>query len=151
MTCRYRKTHQKRLILRRKPSPSSPITLVDAITFTTTISAGVTPKISFSPVGHQRQLMDAFLTSTNMRVDKHEVVVGLAVACPPASQGRLRGLTTTPYLPDIAFPTIPTLIMPPFPPLTSGPTAICTQQLAATAVNQQIVRFELLKVVMVAS
>jgi hypothetical protein len=61
-------------------SPAGLPTMVDTITFTTTISAGLTPKIVLSPVGTAAQLMDASLVGTLMRVDKHQVIVGLALA-----------------------------------------------------------------------
>lgn len=126
-----------------KPSSSAPIAMVDTITFTTTISAGVTPKISFSPVGHAWQLMDATLASTNMREDKHEVVVGLALSTAPPS-GSYRSVQTM-------YPTTfmtPALITS--PASEANGAAATNQQIALTAVNQQIVRFELSKAVIVA-
>jgi hypothetical protein len=70
-------------------SAPGPPTMVDSIIFTTTISAGLTPKISLSPVGTATQLMDASLAGSVMRVDTHQVIVGLALgpplAGPPAS------------------------------------------------------------------
>jgi hypothetical protein len=125
------------------PTSSAPIAMVDTITFTTTISAGLTPKISFSPIGHAWQLMDASLASTNMREDKHEVIVGLALSSAPPSQVH-RSLQTM-YSTNFTTPALITA------PLTSESSAAAVnQQIALTAVNQQIVRFELSKAVIVA-
>jgi hypothetical protein len=45
----------KGLSLKNNASSSAPIAMVDSITFTTTISAGLTPKAAFSPVGQAWQ------------------------------------------------------------------------------------------------
>lgn len=66
--------------------------MVDTIIFTTTISAGLTPKVTFSPAGTGVQLMDASLAGTVSRVDTHEVVIGLALGSSPANTGALSAL-----------------------------------------------------------
>jgi len=73
-------------------SPAGPPTMVDTIIFTTTISAGLTPKVTFSPAGTGVQLMDASLAGTVSRVDTHEVVIGLALGSSPANTGALSAL-----------------------------------------------------------
>jgi hypothetical protein len=57
-------------------NPKGPPTLVDQLQFTTTVSLGATPKVTFSPV---RTVMDAFVTLKAQRQDTHTVTVGLAI------------------------------------------------------------------------
>ena len=59
------------------------------VTFTTTLSASATPKITFKPTGTAFQLIDAGLTGDVSRTDQHEVTVGLALprAQPSISTG----------------------------------------------------------------
>jgi hypothetical protein len=96
-------------------------TMVDTITFTTTISGGLTPKISLSPVGKAVQIMDASLTGTVMRVDAHEVIIGLAV---PASVPDAKTGITSKFISHVPQSS------------TTGEIA------AAAAVAQQINRFD---------
>jgi hypothetical protein len=58
--------------------------MADNLTFTTTLDASVTPKITFTPTGTAFQLTDAALTGELKRTDMHEVTVGLAL---PTSAG----------------------------------------------------------------
>jgi hypothetical protein len=66
-------------------TPAGPPTMVDNLTFTTTVSAGLTPQIKLSPVGTDVQLMDASLAGTVMRMDTHTVTIGLALGKSPAT------------------------------------------------------------------
>jgi hypothetical protein len=63
-------------------NPTGVPAMVDSLTFTTTISGGLTPKISLSPVGTRWQLMDASIAGSVTRVDTHNVIIGLGVAKP---------------------------------------------------------------------
>jgi hypothetical protein len=132
-----------------KTTAASP-TMVETLTFTTTINAGVTPSITLMPVGKATQLTSASLGFTWMRQDVHEVIVGLGMPTVPAPEGDAKKLVPklvpystiasahgtaararTPLLIDAAVPvgTSP----------SSGPA------LALEAVNNQIIRFEALQ------
>lgn len=65
-------------------TPAGPPTMVDTLIFTTTISAGLTPKVTFSPAGTGVQLMDATLVGSVMRMDTHQVIIGMALGKPSA-------------------------------------------------------------------
>lgn len=104
-----------------------PPTMADTITFTTTVSGGLTPKVVFTPVGKALQLLDATLAATANRTDKHSVVVGL-------------GLPSAPIYPGSALNAFVTANARP----RTGETA------ALQAVNQQIQRFEIAKPFIVA-
>jgi hypothetical protein len=59
-------------------NPSGAPTMVDTLTFITTVNAGLTPSISLTPkIGVQ--LTSASLAGTVQRVDTHKVVIGMAV------------------------------------------------------------------------
>jgi hypothetical protein len=60
--------------------PDGPPTMVDNLTFTTTVSASATPKIAFTPVGDAFHLASADFTASADRTDAHSVAVGLAIA-----------------------------------------------------------------------
>lgn len=60
-------------------SPGGPPSIADQLTFTTTIDAGLTPKVTFSPVGHTLEMSDAGFSGKVSRVDTHTVTVGLAL------------------------------------------------------------------------
>lgn len=62
-----------------KATPAGPPTMADKLTFTTTLDASATPKISFTPTGTALQLTDAALTAELKRTDMHEVTIGLAL------------------------------------------------------------------------
>jgi hypothetical protein len=62
-----------------KAQPTAPPTMTDDLTFTTTLDASATPKITFTPIGTVFQLTDASLTGEVKRTDMHEVTVGLAL------------------------------------------------------------------------
>lgn len=74
-----------------------PPTLVDALTFTTTVTASATPKVVFSPVGNTLSVLDASLSGTVTRQDVHKVTVGLAI--PEASVSQLGPLQTSLFHP----------------------------------------------------
>lgn len=59
--------------------PNGPPTLVDALLFTTTISGSVTPQVNFAPIGRTLSVSHAQLDLAASRVDKHQVVIGLAL------------------------------------------------------------------------
>jgi hypothetical protein len=104
-----------------------PPTMADTLTFTTTISAGLNPKVTFTPVSNNFQLMDASITAGAMRIDKHQLIVGLGL--PTAPKFTATGFTS-------AFVSAA--------PKQSGEAA------AVQAVAQQIIRFEIAKPLIVA-
>ena len=57
-------------------SLKGPPTMVDQLQFTTTVSLGATPKVTFAPV---RTFMDASLGLKAARQDTHTVTIGLAI------------------------------------------------------------------------
>lgn len=57
-----------------------PPTMVDKLTFTTTINLSATPKVEFTPVNDRFQLLNANLKASADRADRHEVAIGLAIA-----------------------------------------------------------------------
>jgi hypothetical protein len=59
--------------------PNGPPTLVDALLFTTTISGSVTPQVNFAPIGRTLSVSHAQLDLAASRIDKHQVVIGLAL------------------------------------------------------------------------
>jgi hypothetical protein len=83
-----------------KEKPTGPPTLVDQLSFTTTISGSVTPTITFTPAGTRLQVMDASLPVSVTRTDLHKVTVGLALAgAGPKLIGGLRtGLFAAPLV-----------------------------------------------------
>jgi hypothetical protein len=99
-----------------------PPTMADTITFSTTISGGLAPKVTLTPLSNRFQIMDASLPIAATRVDKHQVIVGLGL--PAAPQFTKNGLTA-------AFISAA--------PRQSGEAA------AVQAVAQQIIRFEAAK------
>jgi hypothetical protein len=56
-----------------------PPTMVDKLTFTTTVNGSATPKVEFAPVGDRLQLANASLKASADRSDRHEVTIGLAL------------------------------------------------------------------------
>lgn len=108
-------------------SPAGLPAMVDTITFTTTISAGLTSKMVLSPVGKGWQLMDATFPGTVSRVDKHQVIIGLAL--PPKSKAGTAAINTN--LKQLFVSHV-----------AKGGTAT-GENAAAQAVAQQILRFGL--------
>ena len=120
--------------------------MADTLTFTTTLTAGITPTIMLTPVGKATQLTNASLAFAWSREDSHEVIIGLGmptVTVPEsdsktfvsyssiASAGGSAARARTPLLIDAAVPagTGP----------GSGPA------IAVEAANSQIIRFEALR------
>lgn len=62
------------------PGIKGPPTLTDTLTFTTTLTASVNPKIVFTPLTNIFQPVDASLTAAVGRTDVHQVAIGLAIA-----------------------------------------------------------------------
>jgi hypothetical protein len=63
----------------KKDDTKGPPTLVDALQFTTTISATATPHVEFTSIGRTLSVSHADLAANASRTDKHLVVVGLAL------------------------------------------------------------------------
>jgi hypothetical protein len=103
-------------------NPTGLPSMADTITFTTTLTGGVTPKIVLTPVGQAVQLMDASLGLTAMRVDHDQVTIGLALPAPATNPKQVAK-----FIPTFSSQNI------------SG-TGVGA---AAEAVSQQILRFEL--------
>jgi hypothetical protein len=57
-------------------NPKGPPTMVDQLQFTTTVSLGATPKVTFAPI---KTFMDASLMLKTSRQDTHTVTIGLAI------------------------------------------------------------------------
>lgn len=72
-----------------KDNPKAAPTLVDALEFTTTISGSAAPNVNFDPmmIGRNLSVLHADLAAEATRTDKHQVVVGLALA--EAAQAQL--------------------------------------------------------------
>jgi len=122
-------------------------TMVETLTFTTKITAGVTPQIMLTPIlrSSQLKLNSASLAFAWSRQDMHAVIVGLGMPTVPApednttrrlfstlsSAGGSAARVRTPLLIDAAVPP------------GDGPKS--GSALALEAVNSQIVRFEVLR------
>lgn len=127
------------------PSASAPIAMVDTVNFTTTIGAGVTAKVVFSPPGVDWRLADATLPLSATRTDKHQVIIGLALSGPPSPPGVLvtrvsrppgRPMAATAFLANANTPRVIAAR------LQSPDTG---EAVALDAVNAQILRFEVPK------
>ena len=115
-------------------STNGPPTMVDTISFTTTLTAGVTPTLTLTPVGAGVQLSGASLGVSLQRADVHQVIVGLALPTPivapsHSGDGSLRAMQALPNQPRLAL-------------LISGAPHSSAEQAALDAVNNQIVRFQ---------
>jgi hypothetical protein len=129
------------------PNTPPPIAMVDTLNFTTSLSAGLGGKVTFTPVGKKWQLMDASLPLSAMRVDKHQVIIGLALAKPYIPFGTSPFARTAMLARWSSWASVagaagnnPQLIMAnPVQPSESG------EAIALQAVNNQILRFELPK------
>jgi hypothetical protein len=98
-------------------------TMADTLAFTTTLTASATPKIELAPLTSAFTLVNASLTSANIRVDKHQVIVGLGLPNAPVSEPSV-SLTRS--------------------IITARASRGTGERAAADAVAQQIIRFELL-------
>jgi hypothetical protein len=120
--------------------------MLETVTFTTTVNAGVMPSITLMRVGKATQLISASLGFSWMRQDMHEVIVGLGMPTVPAPEGDAKKLVPystiasahgtaararTPLLIDAAVPV--------------GTSPSSGSALALEAVNNQIIRFEALR------
>jgi hypothetical protein len=108
-------------------SPAGLPAMVDSLKFTTTISGGLTPKVSVSPLGSGWSIMNASLAGSVTRMDTHTVIIGLGLAKPngTASPTLVNSKTTALFI-------------------TTAPKATNTgEAVAAQAVAQQILRFEI--------
>jgi hypothetical protein len=107
-------------------SAKGPPTMVDTISFTTTVSAGVSPTIMLTPATAAAHLASGSLTGSVGRTDNHQVVIGLAIptaSAPPTKQANVTH--------------------PRFGLLVSGyPQRNAVEDAALEAVNEQILRFE---------
>lgn len=83
-----------------KGTPTGPPTMADELTFTTTLDASATPKISFTPTGTAFQLTDAALTAELKRTDVHKVSIGLAL--PTSASAALSSLRSYVFSPGTA-------------------------------------------------
>lgn len=55
----------------------------DTITFTTTLTGGVSPLLAINPVGRSLQVASASLNATTTRSDTHSVIISIALPPPP--------------------------------------------------------------------
>jgi hypothetical protein len=121
-------------------------TMVDTLTFTTTVSAGINPMIMLTPIGTATQLTNASLNFTLQRQDIHQVTIGLGlptITAPEdnvhhfvpysiASFGRINSARNrTPLLIDASVPE------------GTGPSSGVS--IAMEAANNEIIRRELLR------
>lgn len=79
-----------------------PPTMVDKLTFTTTVNASATPKVEFAPLTDRLQLASASLKASADRTDRHEVTIGLAIA--GAGLNELAALREYAFSPDRGSP-----------------------------------------------
>jgi hypothetical protein len=116
-------------------------TMVDTISFTTMLSAGVTPTLALTPVGSGTQLTGAALGVSFSRNDVHQVIIGLALPAPivVSDQAGKHSLRTMQTLSN----------QPRAPLLISGVTRNAAERAALDAVNDQIIRFQLPRPVIV--
>ena len=109
-------------------APKGPPTLVDSLVFTTTISGSVNPTVVFAPAVRELGVTAAGVDLAASRIDKHQVVVGLALA----SAGHVQlGAIRDAYFG--AYSAAPGSFVAPL--LTASP-ATRSETVAATAVNQ---------------
>lgn len=103
-------------------SPAGLPAMVDTLKFTTSISGGLTPKVSVSPLGSGWSVMNGSLAGSITRMDTHTVIIGLGLAKPSSA---VNSKTTALFI-------------------TTAPKAANTgEAVAAQAVAQQILRFEI--------
>lgn len=118
-----------------------PPAMADTLTFTTTITAGLPAKVSFSTVGLRFQDMDANITPSVMRVDTHSVIVGLGLPLlpPPPNQHAMLPMGRSPLLSTLLTPAL----------TITSPTITSGEETAKAAVDQQILRFQIGKLPLV--
>lgn len=101
-------------------SSKGPPTMVDQLVFTTTVSIGGTPKVTFAPV---KTFMDASLGFKFARQDTHTLTIGLAIV-DKNSLVQIAGFRAGVFAPG------------PFGPLLSASPASNSEVAAVQAVNQ---------------
>ena len=113
-------------------NPSGTPTLVDTLTFTTTVKAGLQPSVTLTPAAPQVQLMDTSLNGTVSRIDTHQVIIGMAV-----------GQSTTHLTPAALVASLTPKTTSLF--FTSNPKnrGVSGEALAAQAVTQYYIRRDL--------
>jgi hypothetical protein len=130
-------------------------TMVDTLSFTTVLSAGVTPTWTLTPVGKALQLTNASINLGATRMDIHQVIIGLAlpgsVSSPGASTGTGDALASAGPRGQ-ATPAAPATAAPPaqmnrqrFGMLVTGYAQTRGESVALDAVNNQILRYEVPK------
>lgn len=119
-------------------------TMAETLTFTTKISAGITPSVSLMPVGKAIQLNTASLDFEWSRQDIHTVIIGLGMPTVPPLEGHAKRLysTISSARGIAARARTPLLIDATVPADTSPSSGV---GLALEAANNQIVRFETLR------
>jgi hypothetical protein len=126
-----------------KYTAASP-SMVETLTFTTKISAGVTPQIMLTPVlsSSQLKLNSASLAFAWSRQDMHEVIVGLGMPTVRSEDGHVRTLYSAISSSQgaAARARTPLLIEALVPNDSAGPASGVS--IALEAVNNQVVRFE---------
>ena len=115
-------------------SNAGPPTMVDTISFTTMLTASVTPTLALTPVGNGTALTGANLGVGFTRNDVHQVIVGLALpasilAVDQPGKHALQAMQAPANQPRAAL-------------LISGVTRNSTERAALDAVNNQIIRFQ---------
>jgi hypothetical protein len=116
-------------------------TMVDTISFTTTLSAGVTPTWTLMPIGKALQLTNASINLSVNRMDVHEVIIGLALPGPVSSLG-----TASPSAaPRAQASASPQMNRQRFGMLVTGYAQTPGESVALDAVNNQILRYEVPK------
>jgi hypothetical protein len=101
-------------------SSKGPPTMVDQLQFTTTVSLGATPKVTFAPI---RTFMDASIGLKAQRQDIHTVTIGLAID-DKNSLGQVAALRAAVFAPG------------PLGPLLSARPTTNAEFFAVQAVNQ---------------
>ena len=113
--------------------PKGPPTLVDALLFTTTISGSVNPHVAFSPVHKDLGVTAANVNFAASRIDKHQVVVGLALAV--KAQKPLGVIRNAYFAPTFTSPAAGAPLVAPL--LTASPLT-GSEAIATAAVNQYL-------------
>jgi len=111
-----------------------PPTMVDTISFTTALSASVSPMIMLTPVTAAAHLATGSLTGSVNRTDNHQVIIGIAVQETNSSPGNASS-TPSPKKQTNAAPRVGLL-------LSRSSQLNPVEEAAMEAVNNQILRFE---------
>lgn len=123
-------------------SETAPPALVDTISFTTNLTAGVNPMWVLNPVGSATQLTGANINLGVQRMDVHQVIIGLALPGPVSSLNKVLIVTLPGPRRHLAEPR--------FGMLVSGHARSNGEVEALNAVNNQILRFQVPKSLIVA-